>query len=104
MLRTNVSVGGFSAFALKLRKYPEFVMEETVCLDGSRRMRPSNLAKVAHIKQALSKSLAKVIERQEAFCFKPYSLHVEGDHHGSTVQRAERGDQPGATRGLLTKI
>lgn len=54
-------------------------MEYVMCQDGSRRLRPSNTYnprawRWLNIKQAAAKKcLVKAINREEAFCFRPYS-------------------------------
>lgn len=68
----------FSALASKLTEFPEVVIEEVVFLDGSRRMRPSNTFKNwacrwLNVNQYLDKSSMNVIDKREAFCFRPYS-------------------------------
>lgn len=70
-------------FVLALKRWSTHRMEEEVFLDGSRGMGPSNTYKPRtwrwlNAKHALNKLLEKAINKDEAFCFRPYSYAPRG--------------------------
>lgn len=70
-------------------------IEEMVSLDVSIGMRASNTYKPRtwrwlNAKQATNKSFAKVIDKNEAFCFRPYS-YTPQDYEASVVWVEKRG-------------
>lgn len=53
--------------------------------------------------QHSNKSLAKVIDKEEAFCFKSYFLHAKGKYEDLPISGAKQGGEPDASKGLPTK-
>lgn len=73
----------FPAIAPKPIKFPAIIMEEVMLANGSRGTKHSNTYKPRawiwlNSKQATNKSLAKVIDKEERFCFRPYSYTPQG--------------------------
>lgn len=76
VLPSDVLTGVTLCPGSKLMVYLEVVTQEALSQDALRRMRPSNTYKPQawrwlKDKQDVNKSLAKVIDKEEAFCFRP---------------------------------
>lgn len=80
----NVPVGVIFAVAQKPTEYQEVDMEETMCQDGSRRLRPLITYKPQawtwlNAKQAANKTLVKAIE-EGGLLLVALLLHTKGDY------------------------
>lgn len=78
VLSTYVSLGKGFLLCLKPMEFSATDLHEMVVLDGSRGMTTSNTYKLRvwrclNAKQAPNKSLIKVRDKEEAFCFRRYS-------------------------------
>lgn len=85
----------FCIIASKPMEFLVMVMEETVFPDGSIRMRSSTIYKPLawrslNAKQASNKPPVKVIDKEDAFCFKPYSYTPRISQSLSSLKRWTR--------------
>lgn len=90
----NVLVGVIFCCGSEANGFQEVVMEETMCQDGSRRLRPSNTYKPQtwmwlNAKQV--ESLVKAIE-EGGLLLVALLLHTKGDYQGPAAQRGEQRD------------